>query len=43
MFSVMSVHHSSLGIVALNRLLNRSTGVSARIRLGFRRPGRGNP
>ncbi len=41
--SVMSVHHSSLGIVAVNHRLTRSTGVSTPIRFGFRRPGRGNP
>lgn len=41
--SVISVHHSSLGPVAVNRRLTRSTGVSIPIRLGFRRPGRGSP
>jgi hypothetical protein len=40
---VMSVHHSWLGTVAVNRRLTRSTGVSTPIRLGFRHPGRGSP
>jgi hypothetical protein len=41
--SVISVHHSSLGLEAVNRRLTRSTGVSTLIRLGFLRPGRGSP
>ena len=41
--SVMSVHHSSLGRVAVKCRFTRSSGVATRIRLGMRRPGRGSP
>ena len=41
--SVMSVHHSSLGLFAVKCRFTRSSGVATRIRLGMRRRGCGNP
>jgi hypothetical protein len=41
--SAMSVHHNSLGRVAMNCRFTRSAGVLTRIRLSRRRPGRGSP
>jgi hypothetical protein len=40
---VILAHHSSLGRVAVKCRFTRSSGVATRIRLGMRRPGRGNP
>src|SRR3954467_5099605 len=36
--SVMSVHHNSLGLVAVNRRFTRSSGVLTLIRFGMPRP-----